>query len=310
LKRWMLSFLFIAQTSFGVQLIELQSEVQAPPNSSLSLWDLVEPASAKNANDIQSKLVGQSLMVVPALGERTELSFQSIADHLKLALSSTDRLIYKFSIPRRVTIQSQSPKLTKEVVSEILKREWQALCDKCQIEILDVTLPIGEFAKWQMDVPKTLPRGSFNLPLISYDPTGKESRFWVQGRLDILKEVPIAQRALYVGERVREEDFKYSLRSITHATDGAPSKEFLVGGMVKTPVAANQVIWSQNLLREKALKKGDMVRVITQGKMWELSAPAIAEQDGEVGDTVTLKNLSSQKKLTGLVVGKGEVEIK
>ena len=310
MKFVLLAFFLNSSLSFGVQLIELKEEVMTPPRSNLNLWKLVNLEASPGAEGLEAKLSLQSLMESPALGERAELSFQSVAGHLKLALSPSDRLLYKFSIPRKIKVVSKLPELTEEYVSQILSQQWVKLCGECKVHIQNIRLPLGKFENWKIETQRDLPRGGFNIPLISYDKDGKESRYWIQGSVELMKELPVAQRALYIGERVQATDFNYQWQPVTHATDGPPEKSSLVGMMVKAPVAANQVIWSRNLIREKALKKGEQVRVITQGKLWELSVPAISTQDGEVGDTVTLKNPKTDKTLIGLVVGKGEVEIK
>jgi flagella basal body P-ring formation protein FlgA len=176
--------------------------------------------------------------------------------------------------------------------------------------VREIKLPIGEFSNWDLVIPKNIPKGSFNLPLVVRGKNGLEARYWIQGKVDILKEVPIAERSLSMGERVQLEDFRYQWQSITHATDGPPSKNLLVGLKIKIPVNANQVIWSRHLEKDKALKKGDQVRVFSKEGTWELSTLAIAEKDAELGDRVNLKTSGNKKILSGIVVGKGEVQVK
>lgn len=316
MKLLALSFFFLSQVLAQVSVadvIELKSSVVVEPNHSLNLMDLVDkshPETKAIVAEIESKLNQTIIMHLQEAGERIELSLHSVAGHLKLALDSKERQQYKFSIPRRIEVLVQSPELTEEYLAARLKREWQKSCKPCKVEIKDLRLPIGKFAQWEIDIPINVPKGSFNIPLTVKMKDGRESRYWVQGQVDILKEVPIAQRALYVGERVQAEDFKYQWRSITYANDGAPAKNLILGSQVRIPVSANQVIWSRHLAKEKALKRGDQVRVYSSGKLWELSLSAVAEKDAEIGDTVTLKNPRTNKRLIGLVVGKGEVEVK
>lgn len=300
-------FLFSQWSMAGV--IEFKSSLVVAPNSSLTLMDLVDSKESAAIGEIEKKLSKTTILQVQDAGERVGLSLQSVAGHLKLALSPEERERFKFSIPRRIEIHVEAPKLTEEYVTQRLIHEWQTLCEPCKIQILDLRLPIGKFAHWKLDIPKNIPKGSFNLAM-DVKTTDGERRYWVQGRLDVLKEVPVAQRALYVGERVQAEDFKYQWRSVTHATDGVPARNLIIGSQIKLPISADSVIWSRHLAKEKALRRGDQVRVYSSGRFWEMSLPAVAEGDAEVGDTVTLKNPKTNKKLVGLVVGKGEVEVK
>lgn len=303
-------FLFLFSQWSVADVIELRSSLVVEPNSSLSLMDLVDTEKSPSVSAIEKKLSESIIMRLQEAGERAELSLQSVAGHLKLVLSPEERENFKFSIPRRIEVLVESPELTEEHVAKKLIKQWQSLCEPCKVQIVDLSLPIGKFKHWTLSIPRNIPKGSFNLPLNVKVKDGGERRYWLQGRVDVLKEVPVAQRALYVGERVQDEDFKYQWRSITHATDGVPAKNLILGSQIRLPISANNVIWSRYLAKEKALKRGDQVRVYSSGKFWELSLSAVAERDAEVGDTVTLKNPRTNKKLVGLVVGKGEVEVK
>lgn len=305
-----LVLIFLAPTAFGASLIELNETVEVAPHSELKLIQLVDLEKSQGLQAIRSRLENASVMKIQEAGERVELSLQSVAEYLKMALSTQERQEFKFSIPRKIVIQVQTPKLTEEEVRKRLIGSWSAQCAECRIEITDLRLPMGDFKQWEIVVPSTLPKGSFNVPLQVKNQKGQDARFWIQGKVDLFKEVPVAQRALYMGERLQAQDFRYEWRSITHAVDGSPAKNLMIGMMVKMPISVDQVIWSRNLEREKALRKGDQVRVFSSGGLWELSLPAVADRDADIGDTVTLKNPSTKKSLVGLVVGKGEVEIK
>jgi len=311
---WIFFFLFSslagAAEPSSQSSIDLKEKISVPPHTTLSLLDLVDQENSGNFAAIKDKLARRAVMVLQEEGERIGLSSQSVVQHLKSALAPEERDLYRFSIPRRIQITVTAPALTEASVKALLISKWQKLCGECRVEISNLRLPLGKLAHWHLEVPENLPSGSFNLPITVKAGNGAmDATYWLQGKADVLRELPVAQRALYPGERVRAEDFTYRWQSVTHAVDGPPEKNFLVGMKVKIPVAANQVIWSRNLEKEKALSRGDQVRVILKQGSWELSLSAIAEKDAEVGDTITLKNPSTKKELIGLVVGKGEVQV-
>lgn len=292
------------------EVIELKDSVQVEPKVQLTLFDLVDEKSKSQALEIKKQLQQALLVQAPKIGERIELSFKTVVEHLKLVLSTEQRSQYKFSIPRKIEVSVESPELTEKFVINKLSKEWSQLCHPCEVRVSDIRLPLGRFSRWEIKTPTQLPKGSFNIPMTSISSEGQESRYWIQGKVDVLKEVPVAERALYVGERVQESDFKYKKQVVTFANDGVPSKELIVGLQVKVPVSANSVIWSRNLAREKAVKRGDQVRVFSSSGLWEMSVSAVAEKDAEVGDLLTLRNPTTKKNLTGLVVGKGEVRVR
>jgi flagella basal body P-ring formation protein FlgA len=51
------------------------------------------------------------------------------------------------------------------------------------------------------------------------------------------------------------------------------------------------------------------VKVITGDKDWNISMSAKTEQDGFIGDTVSVRNLQTNKLISGRVIGRGEVEV-
>lgn len=309
MRSFLLNLILMISFSLQAEVVEIKSSLIKEPGSSLTLMDLVEERKNSEIDSIREKLRSTVVMTLQEAGDRVELSLESIAGHLRMVLDSQERQEFKFSIPRRVEVLIQSLPLTEEVVKSQLSQKWNSLCHPCKVEIRDLQLPIGQFDKWKLVISSELPKGSFNIPL-SVESKGLERRYWIQGKVEILKEVPVAQRALYIGERLKPTDFKYEWRNVTFASDGPPPSSFIVGAKVKLPVSVDQIVWNGNLEREKALRRGEQVRVYSSSGAWELSVAAVAEKDAEVGDVITLKNPTTQRLLTGQVVGKGEVEIK
>lgn len=291
-------------------VIQFKAEHTAAPDTSVTLLDLITDESLPASEAIRQKLKSQVITKVQKEGERIELSLSSLTQYLKASLSDDEKNQYRFALPKVLKIVTESPKLTLESVEKAILEKWKARCEECQIKISDLQLPPGSFKNWELVVPHEISKASFNIPLRVKMENGRDSQYWVNGKVDVLKEVPVAQRALYIGERIQSEDIKFEWRSTTFANDGTPSKNLIFGMRVKTPVSANQILWSRNLEREKAMKRGEVVRVISSGGTWELSTTAIAQKDAEIGDVIELKPLKAGKILSGIVIGQGEVQIK
>lgn len=306
--RWLVLFFLIPLSAFA-QKLDMKSEVEIAPGAELTLFSLVDERRSEGIDGIRDQLQKLVIMQMTEPGQKLNLSTKSIAAYLKMALTAKERDAFKISIPRRIEIRAKSPELNEENITQILSKEWAPLCEPCQIEIKDLRLPIGKFKTWEIVTPQNIPKGSFHIPLRVVNHKDQETRFWIQGKVDILKEVPVATRALSIGDRIQNDDFTIQWQSVTHANDGAPTEEQLIGSQVRLPILARQIIWSRSLAREKALRRGDQVRVVSAGGIWELSVLAVAEGDAEIGDTITLKNPSTNKKVVGLVTGKGEVQV-
>jgi flagella basal body P-ring formation protein FlgA len=113
-----------------------------------------------------------------------------------------------------------------------------------------------------------------------------------------------------MGTRVSEEDFKFEWRDVTFATDTSPTAKEIIGQAAKFTMNANDIIWRGSLMREKAVQRGEIVKVQTGEPGWEISIQARAEQDGFAGDTISLRNLQTNKVISGRVTGSGEVQVR
>lgn len=177
------------------------------------------------------------------------------------------------------------------------------------MEFEHLILPAGQFENWKLGAKAEFPRGSFSIP-VHVEKEGQSTTLWIQGKLIVRKLVPVAKRTFYFGERVQTGDVEWMWRDVTMAQDGVPSNSDIVGRRIKTPIRVSDIIFAGNLEREKALRRGEVARVISGHGDWEVSVSAVAQQDAEVGDTVTLKNPRTNRDLTGVVVSKDEVEIR
>jgi flagella basal body P-ring formation protein FlgA len=72
---------------------------------------------------------------------------------------------------------------------------------------------------------------------------------------------------------------------------------------------AGDIVWRGSLVREKAIQRGELVRVVSGEGNWSVSVQAKTEQDGFLGDTVNLRNVQTNKLISGRVIGRGEVEV-
>ena len=281
----------------------IKSYVRIEKPETITLSHVVNWPGAKK--EIKTRLSKVILGDGPQLGEQRVFTGQAIARLVRKNLPELSGV----KIPSRVTIENRGFQLTKQDVQTKLNLRWKKLCRECEFIFRSVSLPIlparAIGKAWRLEDQGRLPRGSFSRRLEVFQDSGAPVVYWVSGRVEIHKKVPVSKRSVEIGYRLKREDFKESLRDVTFATDGIPSLKEIIGQKVRRAMNANDVIWAGFIEREKALNRGDLVKVVAQQPGWQVSLRAVAEQDGFVGDRVRLRNIKSKQLLTGLVIARG-----
>jgi flagella basal body P-ring formation protein FlgA len=305
MKRFVFAILIFPLMAFAKGEIVVREHNLIHHGSPVVLGDIVDMQGVDEK--LRATLIKVPLAAAPAIGESLEFSSTAISGLLRNSLKLED--LPHVKIPHRVVIERPSHKWNQANVEKELIQVWQPACPDCRLEFDHLTLPAGEFDSWKIGATAELPRGTFSVALV-VDKEGQSTTLWLQGQLVVKKLVPVAKRAIYFGERIQAGDVDWTWRDVTMAQDGIPATGDIVGRRVKTSLHVSDIVFAGVLEREKALHRGDVARVISGHGDWEVSVNAVAQQDAEVGDTVTLRNPKTNRDLTGVVVAKDEVEIR
>src|SRR5690606_3221958 len=102
-------------------------------------------------------------------------------------------------IPHRVIVENSGYELSESYVRARLLKTWKKSCKDCKLILSYLSLPIlPEDLKekpWELIIPSQLPRGTFSVRL---EVKGQERRpeiYWVNGKLEVHRKVPVATRA-------------------------------------------------------------------------------------------------------------------
>src|SRR6185312_11684951 len=98
----------------------------------------------------------------------------------------------------------------------------------------------------------------------------------------------------------------WEYRDTSFAYDGIPQNDELSGKRLKQSLRAGDILWGSQLERERAVRRGDLVQLRSAEGSWEVSMSVVAQQDGFVGDVISLKNPRSNTMLMGQVTAPGE----
>lgn len=303
-------FAILLLTSFiasAVNSVVIKPVVEVSANRTIMLDDIIV---AKNLSSADKKSLAKiSIGNAPSQNESRYLESSMIKDLVKQAVKSK----VTFRSPQRIMVIAKAPKFTKKTIAKELKRQWSMMCTDCQFRIHSVSLPLvpqsATIKRWNLESLRKLPKGTFAQKVYIDFSRGMGGAYWITGSAQVLKNVPVFKKSMSMGSRVNEGDVDYSYKDITFAIDSTPSKDDIIGKVLTRSVRAQDIIFHNLLKKEKALKRGDLVRVTVGDVHWQVSLKAIAQQDGYVGDYVKLKNVESNKLISGKVTGKAEVVI-
>ncbi len=249
----------------------------------------------------------------PQEGDRLEFSGQEISSILR-SQKAWAKLNPKpaITIPSNVIVENIGDKVTEAQVRMELIRTWQTQCT-CRVQIDSLMMPkIANWApgtQWRLKLRSDPVRGSFTVPLEITEAGGELKTLWVKGQVSYFKKSPVAKRQLNFGVRVQPEDFQMTERDITFARDAVPEEAEVIGRKLRQSISANDVLYSGFLEKEKALKRGDLVRMTIIESGWEVVMMGIAESDASIGDNVKIRNSKSNQVVVATVTGRGEVKI-
>ena len=293
-------------------LIRVRPHVVVTPASDVKLMQLVDAQglSKESENILQSTPMTKA----PEYGERQELAQASLMAVLRPIVQAergkTGATVHLL-LPKNVIVDTLKRELTQEMVWAELLQVWQPLCSDCKLELEGLSLPaIQGVRDWSLKLKSELPRGSFAVPVSIVREDTAIVNAWISGRLIARRKVPVLKRALSANERIQKQDYTWEYKDTSFSTDGAPDPEEMIGRQVRQGLRAGDILWAGLVLREKAIRRGEMVQVTSGAGTWEVSMMVVSQQDAVIGDIINLKNPKTNNILVGQVTGLGEVELR
>ncbi len=293
-------------------LLRVRPHVVVSPGSDVKLMQLVDAQglSKESENILQTTPMTKA----PAYGERQELAPASLMEALRpivQAERARSGTSVHLLLPKNVVIDTMKRELDSEMIWTELKQVWQPLCSDCKLELEGLSLPaIQGVRDWSLRIKSELPRGSFSIPVsITREDTAIVNA-WISGRLIAKRKVPVLKRSMAANERVQANDFIWEHKDVSFSTDGIPDAEDMIGRQVRQAMRAGDVLWANMVMKEKAIRRGEMVQVTSGAGGWEVSMMVVAQQDAVIGDIINLKNPKTNNILVGQVIGLGEVELR
>ena len=210
-----------------------------------------------------------------------------------------------FKIPQTVKVNFASTPISKEEVERKMMNVLTARCGDCEYKINIQSVPTPNTRQWDLDFSQLTAKGGFLLPLSD---SGAGQR-WISGQIHVSRLTPVTTRMISQGERVLSKDLRMSMVDVTFAKDAGLRLEDVQGQIVARTLPVRSPVWTSDLKREPAAKKGQIVKALIGEDGFEISTNVEAQDNGFVGDLIKVKNPETQKILSGLVTDKGVVKL-
>ena len=169
-------------------------------------------------------------------------------------------------------------------------------------------LPPGELG-WTITPsrPDLLGSSSFT---IAFTVDGKPAgNCVVRGRLEALAEVVVAARALRRGDTIDADMLRLDKQRIDRLNGPFFATADLLGKEVTRAVGAGQAIEQAHIGAPAVIHSGDLVRIYARKGALNISTQGQARTDGRPGETIQVKNITSNKLIHCRVDGPGTVSV-
>jgi flagella basal body P-ring formation protein FlgA len=264
----------------------------------------------------------------PSIGEERIFTFEGLEPIIAEANRrlSAAGLSADWKVPRRARAFSQ-PEFTEFAIERELRKEFQKKCEDCEIQIRALEIP-RELKRWSPRKEESgnvsslyvkdwailsrneRPKGSFAWPLQLELSDGSRRTSNITGIVEFFRTVPIATRAVQIGEKIRAEDRRMERRNVSYSLD-EPAADFEFESSVSSRyLAAGEPVWRSSLKKEQIVRYGDTVRVQVASDMFSVSAEGVALSAAAVGDPIQVRVGSLKKQISGVLKEKGLVEIR
>ena len=226
-------------------------------------------------------------------------------------------LVRNCIIPSTMTMQSGGKVMSQQelqrAVVNVLTPYAEAMDGDYKFR--DFKLPSHLFFKDSMDglrvqIPRALKPGnnSFKMQVVSVD--GRVLR-QLAGTVfvDLWVPVPCPVRPINRKELITPDLITWKSKNMAHMGNkvwdgkGGPWR-------VKIPIGTGQPIMRSSIEPAPVIARGDKVTLVFRSKHLKLTVPVESLEDGGVGQTVTVRNLQSKRKVVATVVNAQTVQVK
>lgn len=243
---------------------------------------------------------------------------QQVGNKMRLSRRDMKKFLHSFSpdiaelcsIPAQILIQRGGRFWDKADLSQQVDRFLTAkvVGEKGEIVFRDHQLPSWIFSgkdgkSVRVELARKFAPGRIALRLELQDAAGRSVRRYSGSVfMDQWIAVPCAVHPLNRGERVNPAtDVSFLRKNMAYLREPVWDGKGGIWRVVR-PVGTNQPLYASSLESMPVVSKGKRCVLKFSGRYIELEVPALALQDGGIGQSVLVQNLQSKKTVVGRVV--------
>lgn len=253
----------------------------------------------------------------PAVGEERAFSQEGLESVTGEATRRLEAAGFDVTwrLPRRSQIH-RTLELSAGSVLRKLEEELRSKCNGCELQLRGYEYP-QELAKietddlrsWTMIARSERPRGSFAVPLQLDFNNGKHRTVMLTGMVEYWRTVPVLNRSLNAGEKIRNSDVKLERRNVSFSFDEPAVMSDVEGAVAARGMQTGEPLMRGHLRPEQIVKYGDVVRVLVGGDTYSISTEGVAQSAAALGETLQVRVGKNRKLVSGVLKEKGLVEI-
>ena len=136
-------------------------------------------------------------------------------------------------------------------------------------------------------------------------------KIFVRAKVEVFKNVVIANRRINRGEEITLDDLAFESRDIAVV----PQKYYedvalVVETEAKTSIPKNSTIYEWMIKEIPLVHRGDQVAILVTGPNLSVKTLGRALEDGYLGKMIKVRRVESDKTLEGTLISSDEVEVR
>ena len=249
-------------------------------------------------------------------GRAKSVNAPQIAYWLKRNQINPDQV--KINGQSQVTYRVTNP-IKTDMTFELLKRVQTFYQESLQVENVEVKVKTT-CPPLPLITPETRmefhPKGQLEdgrLALVIYD-HNRPYRLALAFDIQIQQPVVISTIDIPAQSRIELEFLRIENRALNRSvgsfTKPMTQTALVAGQISKRQIRKGQIITQQDLQKQYHVKRGDVITVIAQRGALKIQTHGVANENGNLGQLIRIKNITSKKVIIGKVIDKKTVQVK
>jgi flagella basal body P-ring formation protein FlgA len=314
LKFWTsFTFLFVLLTFYSNADAQISVNFQANASVTAAKIVLADIAVIKPTGSAADAIGQLPVAAAPAPGKTKQLSTVSVITSLRNRSEVAD---VDWQGSQSIVVERKGNQISQEQMQQIVTDYLLENSAKLQAQVeftavrspQQLVLPAGQLS-WKVTPsnPNIIGSSSFS---IFFTVDGKPAgNCVVRGRLNTFSDILTAVKTLHKGDVIKEEHLALQRQNLAGFEDPFQDQELIIGMQVARTVNAGKPLTQKDIVSPPIIKDGEMIKIFARKGTLLLSTSGIAQSDGRLGETIKVKNISSNKLIHCRVDGPGIVSV-